>query len=827
MSQAAVDHPDDQSAPPPPAGAVLGPLPLWAVGAVAGALGGEAAAVRVEHPALVAVGAVSAALLLIGVGFLRRRIGRLAGGGRVPANDVWAARWRGVAGCGLVVLVGVAGAAVRVDAAAGGLLPALAARGGAAELRAVVVHEPRPIADGWHVVVRITEVAGTATRERAALTVEAEPPPLGTRWRLVATARPLPEGGYGRWIARQHASVALDVVSIEAVGRPDALARASEHVRARVRQSSARHLPDDRAGLLVGFVTGDTRLLPEDDVAAMRATGLTHLTAVSGSNVAIVVGGVLGLCVLAQLGARGRRRLVAATVVWFAFVTRFEPSVLRAGTMALLVLLASARGVPRDARHALAGAVVVLVLVDPLLAGSLGLLLSATATAGVLAAAPRVRLRLERLPARIADLASITIGAQIAVVPVLLATFGEVSLASVPANVVAVPAAAVSAVIAFTGSAVSLISAELGAALFALAGQPARVVLWSAHTFRDVGGAARLGAPASVLALLAGCVWLLSRPRTEASRRLAAATAVLVVVASIPVAWGRVVPVRELTVTAIDVGQADAFLLESPGARILVDAGEDETAARWLVANGRSRIDLVVVTHPHLDHIGGVPEVLRRGHVGMVWYRPMPAELPEIAEMFAVADDRGVPILAPVAGEVAVVGDVVLEVLSPAPGRPYRWSGSELNDSSIVVRASWQGRRVLFTGDIEHAAQRDLLEHPERLRAELFTVPHHGAATSEAAFLEAVGAQVGLIGVGRENRHGHPTPEIIALLDELGVVVHRTDRDGTVRVAVPPPRPARPEPVSAPAALAPVPSPAPGIAPGYAGGHVLRAAPRG
>ena len=772
----------DEERPKPPAGAVLGPLPLWALGVVGGALVGEAAALRADRPAVLAAGAAAVALACgIGAAAVRR-------------DGAGAARVRGALGLALVVATAVAGTAARVDTADRGLLPALAARGGAADLHATVVHEPRPIAAGWHVVVAVDEVAGLATRERAALTLDDDPPPLGSRWGVRATARPLPEGGYGRWIGRQHATVVLDVVAWEPLARPDLLSRASEHVRARVRDATARHLDDGLAGLLAGFVTGDTRRLPAEDADAMRATGLTHLTAVSGSNVAIVVGGVLGVSALLGLGARGRRRVVFVTVVWFAFVTRFEPSVLRAGTMALLVLLASARGVPRDARHALAGAVVVLVLVDPLLAGSLGLLLSATATAGVLAVAPRVRLRLDRLPSRLADVVSITIGAQVAVVPILLATFGEVSLASVPANVVAVPAAAVSAVIAFTASAVALVQPEVGAALFAVSGQPARIVLWSAHTFAGTGGAARLDAPATVLALLAGCAWVLTAPRTAAARRAAVATALLVVVAAVPVISGSLVPVRELTVTAIDVGQGDAFLVESPHARVLVDAGEDATAARWLAANGRARLDLVVVTHPHLDHIGGVPEVLRRARVGALWFRPMPTELPVVDELIEVARERGVAIRGPVAGDTAIVGDLHLEVLSPPPGRPYRWSGSELNDSSIVVRVTWRDRRLLLTGDIEHAPQRDLLADPERLRAEAFTVPHHGAGTSEPAFLAAVGAQVGLIGVGVDNRHGHPHPEVITLLEDLGVEVWRTDLHGTVRVAVPPRDPALPRP---------------------------------
>ncbi len=707
----------------------------------------------------------------------------------VPPTSEGLRGWHGMLGVGLVVLVVVPATGFRVLSTDAGVLPRLAEQGGARGLDAVVVHEPRPIATGWHVLVRVTAVEGTRTRERAALTLDAdvEPPPLGSRWEVRATARPLPEGGYGRWMGRQHASVVLDIQAWEPAGSPGWLAAASEHVRARIRAAATRHLTDRTGGLLVGFVSGDTRLLPDDDQEAMRATSLTHLTAVSGANLAIVVGGVLLLLEALRVGARWRRRIIAVSIVSFAFITRFEPSVLRAGSMALLVLLVGARGMPRDTRHALSGAVLLLVLLDPRLAGSLGLLLSATATAGVLLVAPLVAQRLSRLPRRLRTVASISIGAQVAVVPLLLTTFGEVPLSSVPANIVAVPAAALAAVLSFLGTLLAIVHIELGAPLFWLAGGPAHVVLASAHGFNGIGGAAEITRPITVVALLAGCAWLLTSPGTRSARSLAVVTAVSVLIAAAPQVGG-LFPQRHMTVTAIDVGQGDAFLIETPETRILVDAGGDETAARWLRRNGRRHLDLVVVTHPHLDHVGGVPEVLRTIAVDAVWYRPMPTALPEAEQVISVARERGVPIRGPVEGEVVPVGDTIIEVLHPPLGRPYRWSRSELNDTSIVMRVTHEDRRVLATGDVEFAAQEYLLgTSHDALAAELLTVPHHGAGTTDPAFLWAVSPEVALISVGLDNSYGHPHPDTVTTLELLGADVRRTDLEGTVRVRVPAP----------------------------------------
>jgi competence protein ComEC len=806
-----------------PAARVLGPLVIWAPLLVAAALAGEEFALRTQRPALVAALAAAAAVPAVVV-LLARALQADPGqegaassdspgpgswvspgpGSWVSTGRAWWVSPGPVAGGALalvaIALVGVASAAARVAVSDHGLLPVLAARGGSLPITATVVHEPRPTAAGWHVLVRVDEVAGVATRERAAVTVTNDPPALGQRWRATASARPLPEGGYGRWLARQHLSVLLDAPRWDAVGRPGAVFRASEHVRERIRAAAIARQPDRVGGLLAGFVTGDTRLLPDDDADAMRASGLSHLTAVSGTHVAILVGGILLGCAVLRIGASGRRWVLSVVLVSFAFLTRFQPSVLRAGTMGLVVLLAGARGLPRDARHGLAGAVLLLVLVDPLLAGSLGLLLSASAAAGVLLLAPLVRERLHRLPRRLAAVLSITIGAQVAVVPLLLTTFGEVPLASVPANVVAVPPATVAVAGSFLAALVAQISPAGAAWVFAAAGLPARGVLWSAHTFADVGWTASMARPSTVVALSAGVVWLVVAPRRPAWRAaVAVTTAGALVVAGIPLAVGQL-PVQTLSVTAIDVGQGDAFLVETPGARVLVDAGEDATAARWLRANGRRRLDLLVVTHGHLDHIGGAADVLRTVDVDAVWYRHVPTELPQVAALLEAAHDRQVPVRGPATGDRAVVGDLDLEVLSPAPGRPYRWSRSELNDSSLVVLATWEGRRALLTGDVEAHAQADLLELPERLgrpdllEVELLTVPHHGSATTDPAFLAAVRPQVALISAGVDNRHGHPHPDIVEMLDRLGAEVRRTDLEGTLRVAVPAPR-RRPQPV--------------------------------
>jgi len=496
----AVDDLDPDTVDPAPVAEALGPLGLLAP---AGLIAGRGVAV-LHDVGLTRMFAVPAATLALGA-LVLSAVALRQGRERAAAAVVVLA----------MVLVTAAGVLLRLDTFERGLVPALVDRGGVVVLEVRVAAEPRRGARGWQTVLAVESVDGVDTSERVAAVLDTAPS-LGERLRIVATARPLPDGGYGRWLAQAHAVALLEVRDVEVVGDPGPFSRASEQVRHRIRTAATRHLSPANGGLLVGFVTGDTRLLPDADGDAMQATGLSHLTAVSGSNTAILLAGIAGLLTLLRVGARLRWTLLAATVPWFAFLTRLEPSVLRAGTMALLVIAAAVAGVARDARHLLAGAVFLLVLIDPMLTWSLGLMLSAGATLGVLIIVPAITQRLEQLlPRPVAGLLGITLGAQLAVAPVLLLSFGTIEWVSVPANLMAVPVAAVGATLGFIGSGVALVHIGAASSVFALAGPAAAWVLSVARFgARFTGGPTLPESPVlramTVLGLLAGVMTVIA-----------------------------------------------------------------------------------------------------------------------------------------------------------------------------------------------------------------------------------------------------------------------------------------------------------------------------
>lgn len=684
-----------------------------------------------------------------------------------------------------VVAVGSGLAGGRVELLEHGALVDLARDGGTAELVATVATEARPSKDGAWLLLRVQTVNGHRSGHRAVVRVESlvTAPELGSRVRFRSSGRPLDHDGFDAHLRRLHTAVQLSPVGdLEVIAAPPRLLRATTVVRLRVRAASARHLAPDHAALLSGLVTGDTVGLSEQAEEALLASGLTHLVAVSGSNVALVLAGAVGAAALCGLGVRGRRRVAFAAAVWFAVLTRGEPSVLRATVMALLVLAAQSLGRGHDARHTLAVAGLLLLLLDPLLAGQLGFSLSVLATAGVLVVGPLIAERLPG-PRSLAILGGATVGAQVGVAPVLVATEGGVPLGALPANLVAVPAAAAASVVGIAAALIAQLSVPLGGAASVLATPGLWAVLWAGRTFAALP-ALSPGHLLTPAAALIGAT-LLARRRAP---WLAPIAVVVVAVSAVGVPWAAPPAVTTLSLTALDVGQGDAMLVEVPGsppARMLVDAGPDETAAlAALRRRGVTALDVVVVSHPHADHTNGLPAVLTRVQAGALVTGPdPPRELDEPAASAiateVVAAQQGVPLLRVSAGQQFPLGAAVVQVLSPPADGSL---GGEPNDNSLVLRVISSDGAILLTGDAEVAAQMRLLRRPDLLRAEILKVPHHGGNTNAPGFIEAVGAHTAVIGVGGDNTFGHPDPEVLAKLTDLSVL--RTDADGSVVAAL-------------------------------------------
>nr|WP_277814834.1 ComEC/Rec2 family competence protein [Galbitalea soli] len=559
---------------------------------------------------------------------------------------------------------------------------------------------------------------------------------------------------------------------------------------------AAARLPGDASGLLPGLALGDTVAVDPSLTTAMTTSSLTHLTAVSGANCAVVIG--LVVLVGGALGLSRGIRIAAALVVLLAFVVLVtpQPSVLRAAVMAALVLVSLARGRPVQGVPVISVAVAVLVLADPWLAVQFGFVLSVVATVALVVIAPPLARRLGRwMPGWLALTLAVPASAQLLCQPVLILLAPTLPLYGVVANVFAEPAAPVATVIGLLACVLLPVCAPLGQLLTAVAWLPAAWIAAVARFFAGLPGASLAwpaGLPgalllAAVTALLL-LVLLARLPRT-ARRVLAAALAGVVIVVAVATLAGRVIAdagrPADWAIAACDVGQGDAMIVRSAGRVALLDTGPSPTLLRACLATlGVTRVDLLVLSHFDLDHIAGTPAV--DGMVDRALVGP-PSGRPREAQLLAGLRSAGATVEQVSIGVAGRLGDLDWRILWPTADHAGYEPG---NESSVTIefRPADGCRsgclRSMFVGDLNEHAQTGLLTANPRLgHLDVIEVGHHGSADQAPAMYARVTAVVGLIGVGLHNRYGHPTATALGILRRVRTVVARTDLQGLVLVA--------------------------------------------
>jgi competence protein ComEC len=573
------------------------------------------------------------------------------------------------------------------------------------------------------------------------------------------------------------------------VGDPPAIQRGAELVRSGLAGSAHRTLDERAAGLLPGLVVGDTSGMDPVLVEQFRRAGLSHLTAVSGANVAIVVAGVLWPLRRRALDRRAQAGVAGLALLGFVVLAGPSASVLRAAAMGAVALIALATGRSRAAVPALAATVCVLLLVDPGLARDAGFALSVLATAAIVLLAPGWSrgLRWRGWPQWIADALAVSAAAGIATAPLIAGLSGTVSLVSLPANLLAAPAVAPATVLGLAAALVGVACPPVADGLVWLAGWAVRwLVLVGDRAAAIPDAAARWPAGTGGAVLLTGLLltvgWLLWRyPRL---RPLALAAVVGLVMLGWPVRQAvRGWPPKNSVVVACDVGQGDALVLPTgAGEGVLVDSGPDVGAVdRCLDRLGIDSLPLVLLSHLDADHAGGLRGALDGRDVGIVATGTLSPADDRAPALDALVRRSGARRTVLVPGARRTVGEAAIEVLAPEPRQATAFA--EPNDLSMVVRVTYRGIRILFTGDLGAEAEARIVAAGTDLRADVLKVPHHGSADADPDFLTATGARVALVSVGADNTYGHPAPSTVRVLEEAGMRVHRTDREGDLAVA--------------------------------------------
>ncbi|MEU1391497.1 MULTISPECIES: ComEC/Rec2 family competence protein [unclassified Nonomuraea] len=394
-----------------------------------------------------------------------------------------------------------------------------------------------------------------------------------------------------------------------------------------------------------------------------------------------------------------------------------------------------------------------------------------------------------RLPRWLAEALAVSAAAQAAVTPVLVLMSGQVTLVAVPANLLVAPAVAPATLLGFAAALVAPIWPDAAGMLVIPAGYAVgwivTVARWAVNvplaTLPWPGGLPGLGL--LVLAVAVAIPVLRHRRwRTMALLTAGAALVAVLVIRPLTGAW----PPKGWLMVMCDVGQGDGLVVAAgPGRGVVVDTGPDPVVMdRCLRRLGVEDVPLLVLTHPHADHVDGLPGVLRNRRVGAVIVSPRPTAVQSSARISAVLARHRIPEGNAEPGTRWRFGPSELTVVAPDPtsgGRSGQGEGSVINNSSVVIHVRWRAGSVLLAGDLETEAQDDLARRLT-LRADILKTPHHGSNRQSPAFLGSLGARAALISVGAGNDYGHPATSTLALLHRVGAAIYRTDRSGDLAV---------------------------------------------
>lgn len=518
---------------------------------------------------------------------------------------------------------------------------------------------------------------------------------------------------------------------------------------ANIRDGLQKASGDGDAGALIpGMVLGDTRGQSAEFKETMRRAGLTHLVAVSGANFAIVSAFVLWCMQFIFRTIPARLWATAIALAAFIALVRPSPSVLRAAAMAAVALLAARTYQRRDSLPALGFAIAAVIAIDPWQARDAGFALSVLATGGLLLIAPVIVERLSKyMPEKVAGIIAPPLAAMLACLPIIVALSGFISPVSILANIFAAPFVAPITVVGFVAALISPFSPELAHLLLLLVRPLASAITTIAHqSGRFPVLTLSQGLVGSVVVLTAIAIVILLRKKGV----------LLILLILIATTWWARFPAHEWQVYSCDVGQGDATVINlHHNSAIVIDVGPDPLLIDQCLRELHiKRISLLILTHPHADHVAGLTGAQKNRTIDVTWYGNIAA------------------------GSRAHIGEYTIDVLWP---QRAGFDDPNPNNVSIAARISSPDLTLFAAGDIEPPVQEQLRGKVGKV--DIYKVAHHGSRFQDPVLMRELAPTLAMISVGEGNTYGHPAASTIAELEALHAKVLRTDIHGAIAVS--------------------------------------------
>lgn len=608
------------------------------------------------------------------------------------------------------------------------------------------------------------------------------------------------EFDYELYLAREKIFTYINIwqeKDIQKIGENDSnfLVSFSLSARDKIKEITKQTLPPPYNYLLVGMLLGEKSFIPSHLKEIFAEAGIMHILAVSGLHVGIIAMALLALLSMLKLPKKFKLFILILILITYASITGFRPSVLRATIMFILLIGGKLINRSRNLNISLFFAAFLILLLNPLILYDAGFLLSFIVTFFIINLSPILQGLLSKIVVWIKNPLAVSTAAWVGIFPLSAYFFSKVSIISIISNIFIIPLTGIAVILGFITFFIGLMSISLAGLFANLNYLILNLITLIAKSFSSLPFAFIYVAQPSVTVIILYYLTVffiieIFYKKTLSPKIKKKAILIVLSVTLLIIIVQVFYPADNLKVNFINVGEGDCILIEAPNKiNILIDGGGtpqsdfdvgNKIVIPYLRRKGINEIDLLILTHPHLDHLEGLLPILKEFKVDMVLDSGLFCDSSEYKEFISLILEKGISYHKAKAGDNFIFSNnLEIFLLNPFYDSDF-YEESDFNNASIVVKLFYKNANFLFTGDIEEAAEKKLLVWQNILQSDILKVAHHGSSTStNLEFFDKVNPNIAVITVGK-NHFGHPSQKIIERLEDKNIQIYQTDEDGTV-----------------------------------------------
>lgn len=608
------------------------------------------------------------------------------------------------------------------------------------------------------------------------------------------------EFDYELYLAREKIFTYINIwqeKDIQKIGEDDSnfLVSFSLSARDKIEEITKQTLPPPYNYLLVGMLLGEKSFIPSHLKEIFAEAGIMHILAVSGLHVGIIAMALLALLSMLKLPKKFKLFTLILILITYASITGFRPSVLRATIMFILLIGGKLINRSRNLNIFLFFAAFLILLLNPLILYDAGFLLSFIVTFFIINLSPILQRLFSKIVVWIKNPLAVSTAAWVGIFPLSAYFFSKVSIISIISNIFIIPLTGIAVILGFITFFIGLVSISMAGLFANLNYLVLNLITLIAKSFSSLPFAFIYVAQPSVMLIILYYLTVffiieIFYKKTLSPKIKKKAILIVLSVTLLIIVVQVFYPADNLKVNFINVGEGDCILIEAPNKiNILIDGGGtpqsdfdvgNKIVIPYLRRKGINEIDLLILTHPHLDHLEGLLPILKEFKVDMVLDSGLLCDSSEYKEFISLILEKGISYHKAKAGDNFIFSNnLEIFLLNPLYDSDF-YEESDFNNASIVVKLFYKNADFLFTGDIEEDAEKKLLAWQNILQSDILKVAHHGSSTStNLEFLDKVNPNIAVITVGK-NHFGHPSQKIIERLEDKNIQIYRTDEDGTV-----------------------------------------------